>query len=195
MAEADRNKPSLARNRDCCSTRRVRSPIGNQQGEVTLVEFFDYNAATANARDRQLNGPDRPEVALVLRNGQFSRQALEPAAVAVRCAAGQSGTLSRLHQRCLPIAAAAARPALAAAKLPAPYGAYRQGQQSPESAPRWKKACTSTSSASTERPLSYWGCRVCGCDRFLPSPAGLKVRSGNTRRARGRSAHKTLRLW
>jgi len=42
-AEADRNKASLAKNRDLLLNSPRQVVVGNPQGDVTLVEFFDYN--------------------------------------------------------------------------------------------------------------------------------------------------------
>ena len=42
-AEADRNKASLAKNRDLLINSPRQVVLGNPQGDVTLVEFFDYN--------------------------------------------------------------------------------------------------------------------------------------------------------
>jgi protein-disulfide isomerase len=43
VAEADRNKESLAKNRDMLINSPRQVVLGNPQGDVTLVEFFDYN--------------------------------------------------------------------------------------------------------------------------------------------------------
>ncbi|BAT60876.1 disulfide bond formation protein D precursor [Variibacter gotjawalensis] len=42
-AEADRNKAALAKNREAVFNSPYQVTLGNPQGDVTLVEFFDYN--------------------------------------------------------------------------------------------------------------------------------------------------------
>src|SRR5262245_34754078 len=41
--EADRNKAALAKNREAVFNSPYQVTLGNPQGDVTLVEFFDYN--------------------------------------------------------------------------------------------------------------------------------------------------------
>ncbi|MBN8921003.1 MAG: DsbA family protein, partial [Rhizobiales bacterium] len=42
-AEADRGREALAKNRETLLNSQHQVVLGNPQGDVTLVEFFDYN--------------------------------------------------------------------------------------------------------------------------------------------------------
>ena len=138
-AEADRNKASLVKNRDLLINSPRQVVLGNPQGDVTLVEFFDYNCGyckRAMADMMELIKAD-PKLRIVLKElpilGEESLEAAQ-VAVAVRMQDKAGTRYLDFHQKLFANRGRLGKAqALAAAKASgADMGRIEKDMQSPE---------------------------------------------------------------